>query len=212
MVQGPNLIKLSIVASNARKLRKNCFPSLSETYVPGEGGLVEAFIIGEAPGAQEEVRQRPFIGPAGIVLRDLMKIADLRAAPKEPTARVNRSSNCWLTNVVKFRPPRNRKPTTEEIKAFRKLLQDEWRAVGSPALIIPVGGTALEAVTGGPSSILRAAGKCHAYTSPANGRELYVWPMVHPSFALRSGPQVQSMLEEDWDRLAHWRKQRAEAA
>src|SRR5688500_16998698 len=89
---------------------------LSSVYVAGEGDNPEAFIIGEAPGAQEEAQQRPFVGPAGVVMRDLMAIAGLYAhIPRDGKPKVinNRHGleNCWLTNVVKFRPPRNRKPT-----------------------------------------------------------------------------------------------------
>lgn len=175
---------------------------LSSVYVPGEGDNPKAFIIGEAPGAQEEAQRRPFVGPAGVVMRDLMAIAGLFSTPSgcgppyEP--------NCWLTNVVKFRPPRNRTPFPIEIKAARPWLLKEWEAVGSPELIIPVGGTALTAILGKPQSILRAAGKCHKAVS-RSGMTLFVWPMVHPAFGLRT-PAVQPLLEADWERLAEWRR------
>lgn len=175
---------------------------LSSVYVAGEGDNPEAFIIGEAPGAQEDAQRRPFVGPAGVAMRDLMGIAGLFATPSgcgppyEP--------NCWLTNVIKFRPPRNRKPFPAEIREARPWLRREWLAVGKPQLIIPVGGTALEAVLGKPQSILRAAGKCHkAYSR--EGLELFVWPMVHPSFGIRT-PAVRPLLEADWEALAKWRK------
>lgn len=182
---------------------------LSPVYVAGEGGNPEAFIVGEAPGAHEEMEQRPFVGPAGVVMRDLMAIADLRAG--RPWVFKEGPLNCWLTNVVKFRPTlagrRNRTPTPVEIQAARWWLRKEWVAVGKPQLIIPVGGVALEAITGKKTSILRAAGKCHKARSRC-GLELFVWPMVHPSFGLRT-PAVQPLLEQDWERLAAWRKERA---
>lgn len=180
---------------------------LSHVYVAGEGDNPEAFIIGEAPGATEEAKRRPFVGVAGVAMRDLMALAGLYATDTITLAGGESwpvKPNCWLTNVVKFRPPRNRKPTSLEIKAARPFLRQEWEAVGKPALIIPVGGTALEAVLGKPQSILRAAGKCHKATS-REGKELFIWPMVHPSFALRT-PAVQPLLEADWERLAEWRE------
>lgn len=182
----------------------NLFPSLSHRYVAGEGNQAQAFIIGEAPGAQEDIAGRPFVGHAGQVLRDLMRIADLYAQPTVETTDAL-YANSWLTNVLKFRPPNNRAPTEAEIKAFRPLLIKEWHAVGTPDLIIPVGGIALRAVTGRPLSILRAAGKCHKYLSAYTGKPLYVWPMVHPSFGLRM-PAVQPLLEQDWEALAKWRQ------
>lgn len=184
--------------------------NLSAVYVSGEGDNPEAFIIGEAPGAQEEIQQRPFVGPAGVAMRDLMAIAGLYAEVTYVGDNQNgiaHVANCWLTNVVKFRPPKNRKPTPIEIQAARPWLRREWRAVGKPRLIIPVGGTALEAVTGKQMSILKVAGKCHAVTSRA-GLKLFMWPMVHPSFGLRV-PAIRSLIEEDWQRLAEWRKAHA---
>ncbi len=179
---------------------RSAFPELSTNYVPGEGDNPEAFIIGEAPGATEDVQRRPFVGAAGVVLRQLMALANLSADSEgllEP--------NCWLTNVVKFRPPKNRNPTPSEVKAARPWLMKEWEAVGSPKLIIPVGGSALKAVTGRQhTSILRAAGKNHDYRSAYTGQILHIWPMVHPSFGLRN-PTVQPLLEKDWEALGVWR-------
>jgi len=191
--------------------RASLVTELSHVYVAGEGDNPEAFIIGEAPGAQEEAQRRPFVGPAGVVMRDLMAIAGLYATSVvvDDYSRMSFRDvepNCWLTNVVKFRPPRNRKPTPLEIKAARPWLLEEWRAVGAPQLIIPVGGTALEAVLGKPQSILRVAGKCYEATSKS-GHQLFVWPMVHPSFGLRT-PAAQPLLEADWERLAEWRNKR----
>lgn len=175
--------------------------NLSPVYVPGEGGNPEAFIFGEAPGAQEETHRRPFVGPAGVAMRDLMLIAGFHA-----DVALDAEPNCWLTNTVKFRPPRNRTPTPDEIVAARPWLVNEWYAVGAPIVIIPVGAVALQALTGKKQSILLAAGKLHKYRS-RDGVDLCVWPMVHPSFGLRGGESVQALLEADWDKLADWMKQ-----
>lgn len=188
--------------ADEHKDRVNLFPSLGHKYVAGEGDNPEAFIIGEAPGATEEIQGRPFVGQAGQVLRQLMALADLRAG--RPYVFREGPLNCWVTNVLKFRPPKNRAPTEAEIMAFRPLLMDEWTAVGSPKLIIPVGGIALRAVTSKPLSILRAAGKHHRYISHL-GVELDIWPMVHPSFGLRT-PWAQPLLEQDWEKLGKWRR------
>lgn len=192
---------LDRIEAEYRQLQ-NLFPTLSSRYVGGEGDNPQAFIIGEAPGATEAMKLRPFVGDAGRVLRQLLDIADLHVG------QLGFSDNCWLTNVCKFRPPKNRTPTEMEIKAFRPLLMDEWRAVGAPRLIIAIGGTALRAVTGKYVSILRSAGKCHWYTSQ-QGKKLAIWPMIHPAFGLRN-PGVQPMLEQDWELLGEWRKRNAD--
>lgn len=179
------------------------FNGLSKTFVPGEGDNPTAFIIGEAPGAHEDVARRPFVGPAGQVLRELMGIANLFSTPSRCGPPYG--PNCWLTNVVKFRPPKNRKPTDAEIKASRPYLMREWKAVGSPSLVIPIGGIALMAVTGKPTSILRAAGKHHKYLSASTGKTLHIWPMVHPSYVMRlKNTQLEELIEQDWERLGAW--------
>jgi uracil-DNA glycosylase family 4 len=202
---------LDVVEQGAIGKRIALGTTLSERYVGGEGDNPEAFIIGEAPGADEDVKGRPFIGRAGIVLRQLMELANLYS---EHRSLETGAPNCWLTNVVKFRPlPRNRTPVWEEIQAFRPLLKQEWVAVGKPRLIIPVGGVALSAVLGHQrTSILRAAGKCHWYRAhyghadTLRFTELAVWPMVHPSFALRQKQdRLKELLEQDWERLGEWR-------
>lgn len=175
---------------------KSVFPAYSKSrYVPGEGPVETmqapwAFIVGEAPGAQEDARKRPFIGPAGQVLRQLMKLADLPI------------NCCWLTNAVKFRPPGNRKPLPTEIKAFRPLLITEWRAMGCPRLVIPLGNTALEAITGERRSITEAV-----EGGPFKVRGPVVYPMFHPSVGLRGSTQVKERLEVDWEKLGEWLKQ-----
>lgn len=200
---------LDLVEEGYRETR-DLFPRLSKTYVPGEGKEknAEAFIIGEAPGASEDMQRRPFVGKAGQVLRQLMRLADLYAAAD---GQIAEPINCWLTNVVKFRPAGNATPTPVEVGAFRRFLQEEWNAVGQPALIIPVGAVALRAVTGKPLSILRAAGKCHTYRSAMTTKILYIWPMVHPSWVLRQGNNaaLQKLIELDWERLGEWRNAHA---
>jgi len=186
-------------------------PNLNDIYVPGEGGNPMAFIIGEAPGAQEVMQRRSFVGPAGRVLRDLMSVAGLWATDQRISSHADYpviaglvAPNCWLTNVVKFRPPGNRKPTEQEIKTARASLRQEWVAVGRPDIIIPVGGSALEAVLGkcDQSAILRTAGKCHTARNK-DGHIMYIWPMLHPSVGLRK-PSMRTTLERDWELLGEW--------
>lgn len=179
---------------------RSAFPELSEVYVPGEGDNPIAVIIGEAPGAQEETKRRPFVGTSGAVLRQLMDTAGLWATDLPDSACPD--ANCWLTNVVKFRPPKNRKPTPLEIKAARPWLRMEWEAIGKPRLIIPIGSTALEAVFGRWVPLHKVSGRVIMCTS-REGLELAVWPMLHPSFGLRN-PVMQPLLEQDWSRLRVW--------
>lgn len=179
---------------------------LSEKYVPGEGAdYPRVMIIGEAPGAQEDAVQRPFVGASGYVLRSLMEIAVLHTDDFEDTERkIYGVGNSWITNVVKFRPlPNNRTPGDEEIKFGRKMLRREWVAIGKPRIIVPVGGVASLAVLGQKTSILRISGHHLLRTSNVDGELMHVWPMVHPSFGLRS-PNIQPLIERDWEKLGEW--------
>lgn len=169
---------------------------LSNHYVGGEGNNPRVMLIGEAPGALEDAKRRPFIGDSGLVLRELMALAGLftGSTPHFGTA------NCWLTNVVKFRPPGNRTPTQQEIMSVRQLLRMEWIAIGQPRIVVPVGGVALQAIYGRKLSILGTAAKPRPETSSTR-RRMIVYPMIHPSYGLRGGKQVQDKLEEHWEAL-----------
>lgn len=177
--------RLQAEAENIKAL----FPSLGNRYVPGEGNEEnpDAFIVGVSPGAQEEIRTRPFIGHEGIVLRQLMKLADLGP------------SQCWMTNLVKFRLPGNRTPVFEEVQYFRTLLQQEWRLVNKPKLIIAIGQLPLVAVLGKPIDSARNAGH------PIDIGVAVVWPMQSPRKGIHSKPK-QVLIERDWERLGKWRE------
>jgi uracil-DNA glycosylase len=180
-----------------KQLRDPHFSKLSRRYVPGEGpDNPVAFVIGEAPGAQEEIAGRPFVGPAGTMLRRLISFGGIS------------EEDCWITNTVKFRPPRNRTPTPTEIDAARKYLIAEYAAVGSPQLIIPVGGPALRAIMRKGIPITKVAGQCIV----KRGKQglCYVWPMIHPSYGIRN-PGMRPILESDWEKLGEWRQENQRA-
>ncbi len=163
--------------------------------VPGEGARdkPKAFIIGEAPGAEEAMALRPFVGKSGKVLRQLMASANLYTFDWENVEEKRYGvANAWLTNVVKYRPPSNRTPTPYEIKLARPYLRKEWELVGSPQLIIPVGAVALYAVMGRPKSITGNAGNPFRSES---GK--IVWPMLHPAYGLRN-EEARADMEKHW--------------
>lgn len=161
--------------------------------VPGEGRIpAGVMVIGEAPGADEVMALRPFVGASGRVLRQLMATAGLT------TGSNGFKPNCWLTNAVKFRPPRNRTPTFDEIKASRNYLLREWRLLGKPSVVVAVGAVALTAVQGVPMSIGKYAGEC----IKSNGRTL--WPMFHPAYGLRGDDSLRQRIESHWEALAEW--------
>lgn len=105
-------------------------------FVPGNGPIPnDIMIIGEAPGANEEEKGIPFIGKAGQILNNALEEAGLSR------------DSIYVTNIYKFRPPDNRKPSDEEITAHWPYLSMELQEV-QPKFILLLGNTALEAFTG----------------------------------------------------------------
>jgi len=119
--------------------------------VPGEGPVgARVLLIGEAPGRSEDASGRPFVGSAGRVLD--AALAAVRVPRKE----------VFITNVVKCRPPENRRPRADEAKACRPYLLGEIAAV-RPKVIVTLGATALRLLLGPEPDIRGARGTVFAF-------------------------------------------------
>ena len=125
-------------------------------------------IIGEAPGAKEEELGMPFVGRSGKLLDKLLQKAG-----------IDINLDVYFCNVVKCRPPNNRRPTKTEIQENLPWLYQQIKLV-NPQVIVLVGATALEAILKikSPISILR--GKW------INWEGRHVMPVFHPSYLLRN--------------------------
>ena len=125
-------------------------------------------IIGEAPGAKEEEIGEPFVGRSGKLLDKLLK-----------NAGIDINQDVYFCNVVKCRPPKNRRPTKIEIQENLPWLYQQIKLV-NPSVIVLVGATALEAILKikSPISILRGE------WIDWEGR--LVMPVFHPSYLLRN--------------------------
>lgn len=163
--------------------------------VPGEGSVNESrvMILGEAPGAQEAMKLRPFVGESGRALRHLMHMAHLCAF----NMYCEHPENAWLTNVIKYRPPRNRAPLPDEIETARYYLRREWDLIGRPSVVIAVGVTALMTLTPSKKAIWP-----HASIYYKQG-DVTIWPMVHPAYGLRH-EAARPAMEGHWRELARW--------
>ncbi len=122
--------------------------------------------IGEAPGAEEEEQGMPFVGPSGRMIRAALEGLDVVYA-----------------NVLQCRPPNNRTPTKDEIKACSPLL-DQYIGVVQPRIVLAIGATAMKALTG-KAGILKLAGKLLTLHGVEGG--LTVMPIIHPSWVLHGG-------------------------
>ena len=147
--------------------------NVEEQLVYGFGNCSsDIVLVGEAPGAQEVIQGRPFVGKAGKNLDDFLLYTGIER------------ENVYITNVVKYRPYRisysnnmvNRAPTKDEIDAFRPFLVKEIEII-DPKVIVTLGNTPLTALSRGNVTIGRVHGM--VMDSIVEGKKLF--PLYHPA-------------------------------
>ncbi len=131
-------------------------------------------IIGEGPGANEDIEGLPFVGRAGKLLDKMLGSIGL-----------NRK-NVYITNVVNYRPPENRKPTELEINRYLPFLFKHIEII-NPKILILLGSTALNAIIGDKVVISKARGKW--YKKKIGSLIIDVIPSFHPAFLMRQPEQ-----------------------
>lgn len=146
-----------------------------ERVVPGSGPSHSAVaIVGEAPGYQEDKEGRPFVGPSGKLLREALAKAGLDA------------DECYITNVVKVRPPNNKTPTPKEVREARSALAAELAGLPNLRAVLLVGAVPLLAVTG-KTGITSARGLTKTLTKEFAALEnVSVFATIHPALVLRN--------------------------
>jgi uracil-DNA glycosylase family 4 len=128
----PAVDSLAMVSEEVVKCTKCPLSSTRVRAVPGEGPANAAILLlGEGPGRSEDLTGRPFVGAAGKLLDGLLKEAGLGRA------------GVYITNVVKCRPPENRRPTTAEADACRPYLERQLLLV-RPRIVVLLGDSALK--------------------------------------------------------------------
>ncbi len=152
-------------------------------------------LIGEAPGADEDISGKPFVGAAGQLLDKMLAAIHLyRNAPDAL------SQGVYITNVVHYRPPGNRTPTDQEIELSLPFTKRHI-ALHRPKLLILSGGVAAKAILNTREGITRLRGQWTTYTpKDAEGSDMDpipVMPIYHPSFLLRTPHKKR----EAWDDL-----------
>ena len=149
--------------------------------VPGEGPPdAEILFIGEGPGAQEDRQGRPFVGPAGNLLEDLLLSIGMTR------------EQVYIANMVKCRPPNNRDPMPDEIAACAKYLERQIELI-DPLLIVTLGRFAMARFLPG-QSISRVRGRLRT----VDGRRIF--PIMHPAAGLRR-QEMRAAIEADFARI-----------
>ncbi len=163
-IDGPTA--LAAVADEVRVCTR-CALSARRTHaVPGEGNLrSDVLLVGEGPGAREDATGRPFVGPAGQLLDELLRSIGWKRG------------DVFITNVVKCRPPGNRDPEPEEAAACAGYLERQEHALDA-AVVVTLGRHSLRRYLPG-ARISEAHGRLRrSYTGQ------HVFPMYHPAAAL----------------------------
>ena len=131
----------------------------------------DVMIIGEAPGRDEDLAGKPFVGRAGQLLDKMLGAIGLSEA------------DVHITNIVYWRPPGNRTPTPQEALACRPFLERQIELV-SPKMLVAVGGSAAKEVLGAAEGIMRLRGKWREVA--IGDRKIPAIATLHPAYLLRT--------------------------
>lgn len=138
----------------------------------------DILFVGEGPGEQEDLRGEPFVGPAGLLLDDMLSIID-----------ISREKNCYIANIVKCRPPRNRNPLETEQEACIGYLRSQVALV-KPKIIVCLGRIAAQRLIDPDFRITRQHG-----TWVEKGG-IWMTAIYHPSALLRDVTRRPETLED----------------
>lgn len=162
---------------------KNCDLKKNATNLVFSDGnpFAKIMIVGEGPGANEDKEGKPFVGRAGKLLDKMLAAIKL-----------NRK-NVYISNVVNFRPPMNRRPTDEEIKKYLPFLNKHIELI-NPKILLLLGATALNALIGNEVVISKARGK---WTNKKFGEStIQIIASFHPAFLMRQPDQKKYTWED----------------
>ena len=131
-------------------------------------------IIGEGPGQKEDEIGKPFVGDAGLLLNKMLE-----------AIKINRK-NIYITNVVNYRPPNNRKPETSEITKYSYFLREHISII-DPKILVLMGSTAMESLLGTNIKITKARGLWKEII--INNKTYLTMITFHPAYLLRQADQ-----------------------
>ena len=178
-IQTLSELKEFINNSNVCALKNNAIQSVFSDGNPSS----KIMFIGEAPGADEDKYGKPFVGRAGKLLDKMIASIGLDR------------DKIYISNVIPWRPPNNRQPTTEEILQCLPFIQRHIE-ISNPSVIVLLGGTASKALLTTNEGITKLRGTWHQYNSIGLSNPILTRAIFHPAFLLRS-PQFKKQTWED---------------
>jgi len=161
-------------------LDKKVTPELAASatqLVFGDGSTdAEMVFVGEAPGKNEDLQGKPFVGAAGNFLNEMLNMIGLKR------------DDVYITNIVKYRPPNNRDPLPEEKSVFLPYLESQLEVI-QPKLVVTLGRHSLNCFL--PDLQISV---CHGKPMRFKGR-VYL-PLFHPAAALYNGGLRQTLIDD----------------
>jgi DNA polymerase len=147
--------------------------------VAGEGNpLTDVLLVGEGPGAREDATGRPFVGPAGQLLDELIHSIGWERG------------DVFIANVVKCRPPGNRDPEPDEIAACRPWLEQQLSLI-EPKVVVTLGNFATKLLLETKEGITKLRGRSYPFRSGV------LIPTFHPAAVLRGGGEPLAQMRAD---------------
>ena len=147
----------------------------------------QIMLVGEGPGEKEDIQGKPFVGEAGILLNKMLSAIKIKR------------EDVYITNVVNYRPPNNRKPEISEINRYSVFLREHISII-NPKILILMGSTAMEAIFGQKLKISKERGK---WKETIINQKTYLSILTfHPAYLLRQPEQKKF----SWEDLKNIRK------
>jgi len=151
----------------------------------GEGNpQAKILLIGEAPGRDEDLIGRPFVGKSGKLLDKILAACYF-----------NRNDHVFISNIVKCRPPGNRLPTNDEVKICIPYLYKQIECI-DPVILILLGSIALKSLLGNDKKITQLRGNWIKWN------DRWVMPVYHPAALLRN-PALKRETWEDYKKVVY---------
>jgi len=147
----------------------------------------QIMLVGEGPGEKEDAQGKPFVGDAGILLNKMLNAIKIKR------------EDVYITNVVNYRPPNNRKPEISEINRYSVFLREHISII-NPKILILMGSTAMEAIFGQKLKISKERGKWKEII--INQKTFLSILTFHPAYLLRQPDQKKF----SWEDLKNIRK------
>lgn len=169
MSENLNPLTIEEVAEECRKCKKCPLYLTRSKVVPGEGNeKTKVMFIGEAPGEDEDLKGRPFVGKAGQLLTKILHSVEIKR------------EDVFITNMVKCRPPGNRNPSPSEIETCFPYLETQIALI-NPKIIVTLGSISTQYILETTEGITKLRGQWFDWLG-----DIKIFPMFHPSYLLRN--------------------------